>query len=174
MEKILIVYSSIDGHTRTICQFINDILKSKGTPAEIFSVQDFDKKIEDYDKILIASSIRYGKHNPLIETLIEENAAILTQKKAVFVSVNLVARKPEKNTAETNPYVAKFLQKIKWKPTMVEVFAGRLDYKLYKLSDRLLIKFIMLITKGPTHSKTPIEYTNWSKVTDFAERFFKL
>jgi menaquinone-dependent protoporphyrinogen IX oxidase len=32
----------------------------------------------------------------------------------------------------------------------------------------------MLITKGPTDSKTEIEYTNWTEVEKFAEKLNKV
>ena len=40
--------------------------------------------------------------------------------------------------------------------------------------DRILIKLIMLITKGPTNSNTVIEYTNWEKVEEFAKEFAEI
>ena len=88
--------------------------------------------------------------------------------------MNLVARKPEKNQADTNPYVLKFFKKIDWKPTLVEVFAGRLDYKKYSFFDRKMIQLIMWMTKGPTDINTEIEYTDWNKVKDFAKVLMKL
>ena len=39
-----------------------------------------------------------------------------------FFSVNLVARKPERATPETNPYFIKFLQTIDWIPNTSAVF----------------------------------------------------
>ena len=79
-----------------------------------------------------------------------------------------MARKPEKNTPTTNPYVVKFFKTINWNPTLVEVFAGNLDYKKYPFFDRIMIQFIMWITKGPTDSNAKIEYTNWEKVKMFS------
>ena len=94
--------------------------------------------------------------------------------KTVFFSVNLVARKPEKNTPDTNPYVLKFFKNIDWKPTHIEVFAGMLDYKKYKFFDRIMIQFIMWMTKGPTDRDTVIEYTSWDKVKKFGKAILKL
>ena len=37
----------------------------------------------------------------------------------------MVARKPEKNTPETNPYMKKFLKISNWKPNKLGVFAGK-------------------------------------------------
>ena len=62
---------------------------------------------------------------------------------------------------------------INTKPTIVEVFAGMLDYKKYKTFDRIMIQFIMWMTKGPTDKNTKIEYTKWERVDEFAERLLR-
>lgn len=174
MEKSVIVYASVDGQTKKICERIKEVLLSKNQDVKMISVTDFDGNLSDFDKIILASSIRYGKHNQDIIKLINENHELLNAKKSAFISVNLVARKAEKRQADTNPYVIKFLNKIKWKPTEVEVFAGKINYKLYSFLDKLIIKLIMTITKGPTNSDAEIEYTDWDNVTSFAERFAKM
>lgn len=174
MRKTIIIYSSVDGQTKKICQYINDSLSLQQHLVEMFDIKNLTKEISEFDKIIIASSIRYGKHNERIEKFIQHNYNMLNTKITAFISVNLVARKTEKSKPETNPYVIKFLKKIKWSPSVVEVFAGTLNYKLYGLYDKLLIKLIMLITKGPTNSKLIIEYTDWNKVKNFAEKFGKL
>ena len=64
--------------------------------------------------------------------------------------MNVVARKNEKNTPDTNPYIKKFLKKTNWRPKKIEVFAGKVDYPNYNLFNKLVIRLIMFITKGPT------------------------
>ena len=91
------------------------------------------------------------------------------QKKCAFFSVNVVARKSEKNTAETNPYINKFLKISKWKPDKISVFAGKVDYPSYNFFEKYIIKFIMFITKGPTDTSQSYEFTDWSKVDDFSK-----
>lgn len=166
-EKIGIIYATVDGHTLKICNELITVLKQNNKKIELFSVAEFNKKITDFDKLIIGSSIRYGVHHEKIIEFIKANEEQLDSIKTAFFSVNLVARKPEKNTPDTNPYVIKFFKKINWKPTIVEVFAGMLDYKKYKYFDRIMIQFIMWMTKGPTDLNTTIEYTNWDKVKKF-------
>lgn len=170
-KRTIIIYSSVDGQTKKICCHIKNILILNNHLADAISVNDLPQEITSFDKIIIASSIRYGKHNEQIEKLIKENSEFLNSKKTAFISVNLVARKAEKSKPDTNPYVIKFFNSIEWKPTLAAVFPGKLDYKLYSFRDRLLIKLIMLMTKGPTNSKTVIEYTNWTEVDEFAKKF---
>jgi menaquinone-dependent protoporphyrinogen oxidase len=173
-KRTIIIYSSVDGQTKKICCQIKDILILNNHLVDVISVNDLTQAITAFDKILIASSIRYGKHNEQIEKLINENSELLNSKKTAFISVNLVARKAEKSKPDTNPYVIKFFNSIQWKPTLAAVFSGKLDYKLYSFRDRLLIQLIMLLTKGPTNSKTVIEYTNWTEVDEFAKKFVAL
>jgi menaquinone-dependent protoporphyrinogen oxidase len=166
--KIGILYATVDGQTLKICNKLRKELLKNNNQVELFSIDEFNETISDFDKFIIGSSIRYGVHHKKIIEFINANKAQLDTIKTAFFSVNLVARKLEKQTPETNPYVIKFFKKITWKPTIVEVFAGKLDYKKYPFFDRIMIQFIMWITKGPTNQNTTIEYTNWDDVIKFA------
>ena len=169
MDKILIVYSTTDGQTKNICEKIIKIGEKKGT-IDLLSVdQVSDLSISKYRKIIIGASIRYGKHNPLVYEFIKLNKEELEKKFTAFFTVNVVARKKEKNLPETNPYMKKFLELSGWQPNKLAVFAGRIDYPSYRFFDRLIIRFIMFITKGPTDVTQTYEFTDWKKVEKFAK-----
>ena len=168
MSKFLIIYSTTDGHTKMICERIKNFL-TDGNLVELLSLKDAKKvNLSNFEKIIIGASIRYGKHSKELYKFINLNKNILDQKKCAFFSVNVVARKPEKNTAETNPYINKFLKISKWRPNKIKVFAGKVDYPKYNFFDKYIIKFIMFITKGPTDTSQSYEFTDWSKVDDFS------
>jgi len=169
MFKFLIIYSTTDGHTKMICERIKNFL-TDGNLVELLSLEDAKKvDLSNFEKIIIGASIRYGKHSKELYKFINLNKNILDQKKCAFFSVNVVARKPEKNTAETNPYINKFLKISKWRPNKIKVFAGKVDYPNYNFFDKYIIKLIMFITKGPTDTSQSYEFTDWSKVDDFSE-----
>ena len=169
MESTLIIYSSTDGQTKNICSRIGEFL-SNDIPAKIISLSDATKNdIEKYDRVIIGASIRYGKHRKELFEFIETNLDELTKKDNAFFSVNVVARKSEKNTPETNPYVQKFLLKTSWVPQKLAVFAGKIDYPKYNFFDKQMIRFIMWVTKGPTNIKNTYEFTDWNKVDSFAK-----
>ncbi len=171
MSKFLIIYSTTDGHTKIICQRIKNFL-TNGNLVELISLEDSKKvDLSNFEKIIIGASIRYGKHSKELYKFINLNRTILHQKKSAFFSVNVVARKPEKNTAETNPYINKFLKISKWRPNKISVFAGKVDYPNYNFFDKYIIKLIMFITSGPTDTSRSYEFTDWSKVDDFSKEF---
>jgi menaquinone-dependent protoporphyrinogen oxidase len=169
MASILILYSTVDGHTRTICERLRGWLAPAGHEVTVLDMKDRpDIDLRPFDKIVIGASIRYGKHRSYVGEFIERNAATLQGKPAAFFSVNVVARKPGKDTAETNPYARKFLGSIAWRPRLADVFAGRIDYAKYGVVDRLMIRLIMWITRGPTDPKAVVEFTDWTRVEAFA------
>lgn len=171
MQKTLIIYSTVDGHTIKICSRMKDIIEQQGQSVTLESLDTVnDKALDTFDTIIIGASIRYGKHRPQVFEFINNNIELLERKENGFFTVNLVARKPEKNTPETNPYIKKFLTLTPWKPKFVGVFAGKVDYQKYGFLDRNIIRFIMLMTKGPTDPTACIEYTDWDKVDHFAKR----
>jgi menaquinone-dependent protoporphyrinogen oxidase len=115
----------------------------------------------------VGASIRYGKHAPGVYAFIKRNQALLESRPSAFFSVNVVARKPHKRQADTNPYVRKFLRQISWQPKHLAVFAGKIDYQRYSFRDRNIIRLIMWMTKGPTDPTTNIEFTDWAQVEEF-------
>ncbi|MCI5137639.1 MAG: menaquinone-dependent protoporphyrinogen IX dehydrogenase [Candidatus Electrothrix sp. AR1] len=170
MSKILIIYSSTDGHTEKICLHLKHLLEPRNDQVILVSVNN--AKVTDltsFDKIVIGASIRYGKHSKQTYEFIKDNQEALESKSNAFFSVNVVARKSNKNTPETNPYLQKFLTQITWKPKKLAVFAGKIEYQKYTFWDRLMIRLIMWITKGPTDPKTNIEFTDWNQVDEFGK-----
>lgn len=168
MARILIVYSTTDGHTREICNRLRDVIEQQTHQVTLVPVGEIaDADLEPCDKIVIGASIRYGKHRPSVVEFIERNAELLNRKPSAFFSVNVVARKPEKNRPETNPYVRKLLRTLAWRPAQVAVFAGKIDYPRYDFLDRMVIRFIMWLTGGPTDPRSVVEFTDWRQVEDF-------
>ena len=167
--KSLIIYSSTDGQTKKICEAIRENFNNKEF-IEILSLEDaFHLNINNYDLIILGASIRYGNYKSNLFKFIKNNIKILEIKNNAFFSVNVVARKKEKNTPDTNPYIKKFLKKTDWRPNKIEVFAGKVDYPNYNFFNKLVIRLIMFITKGPTDISRSYEFTDWAKVKKFSK-----
>lgn len=170
----LLLYSSRDGHTQRIIQRMAQLL-SEQLVCEVadlhqLATPDWDR----YQRIMLGASIRYGHFHPLLWRFVQQQAEPLNQRPSAFFCVNLVARKPEKRTASSNPYLRKFLQRSPWQPTLCSAFAGALCYPRYRWFDRLLIQLIMSLTQGETDPTQEIDYTDWQQVATFAQQFAHL
>ena len=170
MARVLILYSTTDGHTVEICRRIKQTVETQGNYVELLNIKDSpDLDGDSFDKVVIGASIRYGKHQPVVSEFIKNNQAQLERHPNAFFSVNVVARKPEKNQPDTNPYLVKFLKQIDWTPQRLAVFAGRIDYPSLGFLDKHMIRLIMWITKGPTDPTLTVEFTDWDKVEEFGQ-----
>ena len=60
MDKILILFSTTDGHTVSICNRIAEVLSMTGS-VTITSLEDCSElEIKSADKVLVGASIRYA------------------------------------------------------------------------------------------------------------------
>ena len=169
MKNTLVIYSSIDGHTKKISAKIAEYLSEKEN-VDLVSLSEMTTlSLKNYQQIIIGASIRYGNYRKDLFEFIDKNLEDLNEKENAFFSVNVVARKNEKNSAESNPYVNKFLKATKWKPKNIDVFAGVVDYPTYNFFDKFMIRLIMRMTSGPTDTKARFEFTDWDRVKRFAE-----
>ena len=163
-SRLLILYSTVDGHTKNICEYISTKLKNR-KKVSIFSIEEANQiSLSEFDEVVIGASVRYGYHRKNVYKYIQTNKEILNEKKTAFFSLNLTARKKDKNLPSTNPYIVKFLKKVDWDPTLKDVFAGRLDYPNLDFLNKLAILFIMVITNGPKDISKTYELTDWNRV----------
>lgn len=169
--RLLIAYSTTDGHALEICERIAHIVRAEGHVVDLCEIEQVSSPALDAcDRVVIGASVRYGHHRPTVAAFIARHQAALDARSNAFFSVNAVGRKPHKRQADTNPYVRKFLRRISWKPQQVEIFGGRIDYPRYGFFDRNMIRLIMWMTGGPTDPRSVTDFTDWTQVEAFAHR----
>jgi len=168
MAKIGFIYSTVDGHTIEICRRLMEVAEQGGYETQLLELTADSKiDLEPFDQVVLGASIRYGHHRPEVARFINENTERLEARQGAFFSVNVVARKPDKKEAHTNPYVRKFLKTITWQPAAIGIFGGRIHYAKYGFWDRTMIRFIMWMTKGPTALDSNVDFTDWNEVDAF-------
>jgi len=123
---------------------------------------------EDAEVVVLVAAVRYGKHLPGTDAFLARYARIADAPPLALASVNLVARKPGRRSAETNPYLKRLVARHHLHPATATAFAGRLCYPQYNWRDRQIIRLIMWLTGGVADGRSTIEYTDWHQVHDFA------
>ena len=173
--KTLILYSTRDGQTREIATRLGSELQASGQQSDVLNLHDNASFAwAEYDRVVIGASIRYGHFHRSVNLFIEQHLQQLNNLPSAFFSVNLVARKPEKNTPETNSYTRKFLLNSPWSPNCCAVFAGALRYPRYGWLDKFMIRLIMKMTDGETDTSKEVVYTDWQQVSLFAAEIAQL
>lgn len=168
VSKILLLYSSVYGHTLKVAEFIKADAAARGDAVDVRPLAQGAGDASGYDAIVVGSSIRHGKHHAEVMEFVQAQQALLDSKPSAFFSVSLIARKPTRQTPETNQYVREFLARSPWKPRLIGIFGGVLDYQRYGVFDRYAIRLIMTLTRGPTDLHTNVEFTDWDRVREFS------
>jgi menaquinone-dependent protoporphyrinogen oxidase len=170
---MLFYYATRDGQSGRIAQRIADRLRERGitaSPENLATAAPSPAQLRAAPLLVLVAAIRYGNHLPEARLLLEVYSALSSPPPLVFVSVNLTARKPGKDTPEGNVYLRKTIARYRLRPLAAAAIAGRLDYSLYGWFDRTMIRGIMLLTGGPTDIRARIEYTDWNAVDAFASK----
>jgi menaquinone-dependent protoporphyrinogen oxidase len=165
-------YASRDGQARKIAARIAERLAAHGiaaAPADLATTQPSPAELAPAAMVVAVLAVRYGRHLPEATRFVETFALLHRPPPLALASVNLTARKPGKDTAEGSAYLRKLIARNGLKPALATAFAGKLDYPRYDFFDKHIIRFIMLITGGPTDPSAVVEYTDWDKVDGFAD-----
>jgi menaquinone-dependent protoporphyrinogen oxidase len=166
-------YATRDGQSRRIAERMAERLAEheiETLPKDLRVQQPSQSVLESTDLVVIVAAIRYGKILPEARDFLAAYQKLQRKPKLVFLVVNLTSRKPGKETPEGSVYIRKAIKQYELEPAFARAIPGRLDYQRYTWRDRQLIRFIMLLTGGPTDPRTSIEYTPWNVVDDIAQK----
>lgn len=177
IPDVLLFYATRDGQSRRIAAHIAARLGERGIgapPYDLAGAFPAPADLAAAPLIVVVAAVRYGRHLPEAERFFATYRELLARVPFAFVSVNLAARKPGKNTAAGNQYLRKLMARHRLRPALAAAVAGRLDYPHYRWLDRQIIRFIMKMTGGPTDPKSCVEFTAWKAVDEIAARIADL
>lgn len=169
--SISLYYATHDGLSRRIAEHISRRLAEGdiiAPPQDVAAAPATQADLAAASVVVLVAAVRYGRHLPEAGRFLATYRSLRSPPPLAFASVNLTARKPGKTSATGNPYLRKLIARDRLTPALAVAFAGRLDYRRYSWRDRQIIRFIMLLTRGPTDPDTCIEYTSWPAVDEFA------
>ena len=85
--KSVIIYSSTDGQTRKICEFIKENLLNKSEHKLLSIENTAEFNLNNFDCIIIGASIRYGKHSAKVFDFIKNNIELIKVKKRFIMFI---------------------------------------------------------------------------------------
>lgn len=177
IPKVFLFYATRDGQSRRIAAHIAARLANRGIyapPHDLAGALPAPADLVAAPLIVVIAAVRYGRHLPEAERFFATYRELLARVPFTFVSVNLAARKPGKDTAAGNQYLQKLMARHRLNPDLAAAVAGRLDYPHYRWLDRQIIRFIMKMTGGPTDPQSCVEFTSWEAVDEIAAQIAAL
>jgi menaquinone-dependent protoporphyrinogen oxidase len=175
MPHILVVYGTTDGHTAKIAATLGETLRGQGADVDVIDAGAVPPSPRDYAGVIVAASLHAGGYQPAVKRWVRQHAAVLSGKPSAFVSVCLgVLQQEPKVQQELTAIVNRFMSDTGWQPTIIEPVAGALLYTKYNWIKRWIMKRIVQKAGGDTDTTRDYEYTNWTELRQFADRFSRL
>jgi menaquinone-dependent protoporphyrinogen oxidase len=171
MARVYIPYSTGEGQTAKIAQYIADVMRAHGHEAQTTDIRQSEGSVPSgYDGVIVGASIHMGKHDKHAVGYVRTNRTVLQQLPSALFSVSLAAHG---DTEEAEGYVEDFEQATGWRPARVAIFGGALLYTHYGFVKRHMMK--MIASGKPGNLGTDLSrdyvYTEWDGVKRFAEEF---
>jgi menaquinone-dependent protoporphyrinogen oxidase len=174
MADILVVYGTSYGQTAKIVRRIADRLTTEGHRVSICrgDALPSEQTLDDFDAVLVAGSVLYGKHQPYVRDFVRRNVRRLNAAPSAFLSVcGALAGSWSKGQLEARKYIERFLAETGWQPQVAKSFAGGLPYTRYRFFTRWMMRLISRQTGRPTDTSRDWEFTDWDAVDRFALQF---
>ena len=163
--KLLIIYGTVEGQTRKICEVLRNEAKLSGHTVSMNDASGPNLSPFGFDAVIIASSIHHEKYQTSVEHYVHEHAKILNNTIGAFISVSLTAANdvPE-GWKELDIITKDFLSKTGWHPIFVEQVAGAIRYSKYNWFKKYILRNIAAKNDAQTNTSEDYEYTDWGQV----------
>ncbi len=170
--SILIVYATTEGQTRTICEFLEEMLNTLGYKAQLVDSTIDPPSPDAFDGVIVAASIHAGKYQSSIEHYMHTYANLLNEKLTAFIPVSLTAAADdEASWKELREHTQHFLDHVGFAPDFVEHTAGALKYSEYDFFKRFIMRMIARKQNASTDTSKDYEYTDYKKLEAFVKEF---
>lgn len=177
MARLLIVYGTTDGHTRTIADFIAKRIEAAGDDVQVSDSTSIPPPVcsIDYDAYILLGSIHEGHLQKSLVHFAQANRDDLQRHPSALFSVSLAAAiDNDEHRAETNGYIQTFIESTGWAPLASWSVAGALLYTEYNFLKRMLMKMIVSKRGGDTDTSRDYEYTDWDELGRCVDEFLAM
>lgn len=175
MYEILVVFDSQDGQTEKIAKAMAETIRCLGCNADAVHVENLPRLFSSsaYDGLILGGPIHAGRHSKKLSAFVRRYLPQLNAVPAAFFSVSLSAAGTGRQRDDAKKCLKRFLDDTGFRPIQAEIIAGAVKYRSYGFVKRLLMKWIVRRAGGPTDVSHNYEYTNWTSVSQFVERFLE-
>jgi menaquinone-dependent protoporphyrinogen oxidase len=167
MPGTLIIYGSTYGQTERVAHRIARVLRDAGHVADVYNGDHLPGTVSltGYDSVVIAASVRFGRHQKYIRRYVRRHAEELNAHRTAFVSVCGAAGGAPRRA---QGYIEDLLRETGWRPAITQSFTGAVAYTKYGWMTRWIMTSISRRKGLPVDTSKDWDYTEWDEVDRFA------
>lgn len=174
--KLLLVYGTTEGHTRTIVERIADVASENNTDVEVFDSAALMQPLVNttWDAVIVGGSVHQGHHQMSLGAFALDNLTLLNELPSAFFSVSLSAAvKDGSHQEEAQGYLTTFLQDVGWQPVKTACFAGAIKHGEYDYFRRMVLSLLARQLEPGVVQAHDVSYTDWAAVDTFVKEFLR-
>lgn len=163
--KVVILFASLEGQTRKIAHFAQDMLRNAGHDVALFDAADKMASIdlENADKVILAGSVHERRHPITLEVFIAAHRHALEMHPTLLISVSLSAAFPE-GFEEAEDYVVEMMMRTGFTPSHRALVAGAVRTKKYDYFARQVVRHVVLRGRDYDPNEEEHEFTDWARL----------
>ena len=173
-SKVLVTYSSGYGSTKEVAEEVATIIANQNNFLVDVKNIDLCSVIDEYDSIIIGSSVRADR--PLANTrdFIAEHKYELKDKRVALFVVSITASTPEGVDVAKTELSAHLIERYPWiSPISIAAFGGRIVFEKLNPVMQSLVRNVMK-EKG-VNGNGSFDARNWDEIRSWAKKVaFKL
>ncbi len=170
---VLVLYASIEGHTRKIAERAAATLEDAGHGVVLGDVREPGFAIPGrFDGVLVCAPIHIGRYPSAVAQFLTDWKDALAKVPTALVSVSLgIHSDSADERAEAEAYPDKLEKKTGFHISKVHHAAGALKYLEYDFFKRALMRQIAAKEGGPVDTSVDHEFTDWEALDAFVQEF---
>lgn len=172
--RILIVFTTVDGHTREVATHMAKRFTDAGFGAVLADPQRVTDPLrtDDLDGVVLAGPVRFGRHPRALRGFARRNRDALHRTESAFVSVSGAAMSDDPEAREeARGYVERFGDRTGWTPDATLCVGGALAYTKYDPVTRWVMRSVSGKAGLSTDTGRDHDYTDWESVDAFVDDF---
>lgn len=175
MNRILIVFETVQGQTEKIVRVMEMKLRRMGFGVDYLRARDVPENLdlESYSGVIVGAPVHAGGYPRPLRKWVKTHARALEKKPTAFFSVCLgvLQKSNEAVQKDERDIVRRFFSSTHWSPKKSAIFAGGLAYSRYNWFLRYYMRRIARLAGGDTDTSQDYEYTSWEEVRRFTRDF---
>jgi menaquinone-dependent protoporphyrinogen oxidase len=168
----LVVYGTVEGHTRKIAQAIADQISAAGDTAHLHDAGTpiGDLSLDDFRSCIVAAPVHQKRHPDAVVDFVRAAVDKLNAGPSAFISVSLAAAFPD-GADDARAFVDHFLQRTGWTPQVTHCAAGAVQCSEYDYFTEQILRHVVLKDHEDVDVSGEQVFTDWDALKTFVKDF---
>jgi menaquinone-dependent protoporphyrinogen oxidase len=170
---ILVLFSTTEGHTRKLAQFVAARLRLCGHRVQLHDAIHVDlPDAARFDAVLLLASVHLGRYQRSFVEFVRKNHDALNLMPNAFISVSLSAAGDNpSDLAGIRECVDRLERETLWHPTAVHHAGGAMRFSAYGFFTKLAIRYIARRRGKSVKTSKDYDLTDYAALETFIDRF---